>query len=70
MTPKWKLCDTIIDEAKMNYPVIVKPNGQGSTVGLRIVHNESELKPALEYAFNYDNSVFESFNFDSKCQFI
>ena len=57
MTPKWKLCDTVIDDAKMNYPVIVKPNSQGSTVGLRIVHNESELKPALEYAFNYDNSV-------------
>ena len=56
-TPKCKLCDTVIDDAKMNYPVIVKPNGQGSTVGLRIAHNESELKPALEYAFNYDNSV-------------
>ena len=56
-TPKWKLCDTVIDDAKMNYPVIVKPNGQGSTVGLQIAHNESELKPALEYAFNYDNSV-------------
>ena len=57
MTPKWKLCNTAIDDAKMNYPVIVKPNGQGSTVGLRIAHNESQLKPALEYAFNYDNSV-------------
>ena len=57
MTPKWKLCNTAIDDAKMNYPVIVKPNGQGSTVGLQIAHNESELKPALEYAFNYDNSV-------------
>ena len=57
MTPKWKLCDTVIDDAKMNYPVIVKPNGQGSTVGLQIAHNESELKPALEYAFNYDNNV-------------
>ena len=57
MTPKWKLCDTVIDDAKMNYPVIVKPNGHGSTVGLQIAHNESELKPALEYAFNYDNSV-------------
>ena len=57
MTPKWKLCDTVIDDAKMNYPVIVKPNCQGSTVGLGIAHNESELKPALEYAFNYDNSV-------------
>ena len=57
MTPKWKLCNTAIDDSKMNYPVIVKPNGQGSTVGLQIAHNESELKPALEYAFNYDNSV-------------
>ena len=57
MTPKWNLCNTAIHDAKMNYPVIVKPNGQGSTVGLQIAHNESELKPALEYAFNYDNSV-------------
>ena len=57
MTPKWNLCNTAIHDAKMNYPVIVKPNGQGSTVGLRIAHNERELKPALEYAFNYDNSV-------------
>ena len=57
MTPKWTLCHTAIHDAKMNYPVIVKPNGQGSTVGLQIAHNESELKPALEYAFNYDNSV-------------
>ena len=57
MTPKWNLCNTVIHDAKMNYPVIVKPNGQGSTVGLQIAHNESELKPALEYAFNYDNSV-------------
>ena len=57
MTPKWKLCDTVIDDAKMNYPVIVKPNGLGSTVGLRIAHNESELQTALENAYNYDNSV-------------
>ena len=57
MTPKWKLCDTVIDDTKMNYPVIVKPNGQGSTVGLQIAHNESDLIPAVEYAFNYDNSV-------------
>ena len=57
MTPKWNLCNTAIHDAKMNYPVIVKPNGQGSTVGLQIAHNEIELKPALEYAFNYDNSV-------------
>ena len=57
LTPKWKLYNNINDNDKFKYPLVVKPNGQGSTVGLRIVHNEEELKPALEHAFNYDTSV-------------
>jgi D-alanine-D-alanine ligase len=57
LTPKWKIYNKIIDNDKFNYPVIVKPNGQGSTVGLRIVHKKEELIPALNYAFNYDSSV-------------
>ena len=57
LTPKWKLYNSINDNDEFKYPLVVKPNGQGSTVGLRIVHNEEELKPALEHAFNYDTSV-------------
>ena len=57
LTPKWKLYNNIYDNDEFKYPLVVKPNGQGSTVGLRIVHNEEELKPALEHAFNYDTSV-------------
>ena len=57
LTPKWKLYNNINDNDEFKYPLVVKPNGQGSTVGLRIVHNDEELKPALEHAFNYDTSV-------------
>ena len=57
LTPKWKLYNNINDNDEFKYPLVVKPNAQGSTVGLRIVHNEEELKPALEHAFNYDTSV-------------
>ena len=57
LTPKWKLYNNINDNDEFKYPLVVKPNGEGSTVGLRIVHNEEELKPALEHAFNYDTSV-------------
>ena len=57
LTPKWKLYNNINDNDEFKYPLVVKPNGQGSTVGLSIVHNDEELKPALEHAFNYDTSV-------------
>jgi D-alanine--D-alanine ligase len=38
-------------------PLIVKPNAQGSTVGLRFVKEHDELCPALANAFAYDDSV-------------
>lgn len=39
------------------YPVIVKPNAEGSTIGCRIVRNETELIPAIDEAFRFDSSV-------------
>ena len=58
LTPKWDLSNNNnVDSEKFNYPLVVKPNNQGSTVGLRIVHNNKELKPALDYALKYDSSV-------------
>jgi len=38
-------------------PLIVKPNAQGSTVGLTFVENRNQLCPALLNAFAYDDSV-------------
>jgi len=50
------------EAAKLGYPLVVKPNAQGSTVGLSIVKKEDELKAAIELAFQYDSGVMlESF---------
>ena len=58
LTPKWQLLNNKrIDENEFNYPIVVKPNGQGSTVGLSIVNSDEEFEPALDFAFKYDSSV-------------
>lgn len=36
---------------------MVKPNSQGSTVGLSIVHSQAELQPAIELAGRYGDQV-------------
>lgn len=42
---------------KMNFPVVVKPNDQGSTVGLSIVKNEKQLTEALHLAAKYSDKI-------------
>jgi D-alanine-D-alanine ligase len=44
-------------ERALGWPVIVKPSKQGSTVGLSIVKEASELAPAIEEAFKHDDEV-------------
>ena len=41
----------------MKYPVIVKPSRLGSSIGVSIVKEESELDYALDTAFEFDSSV-------------
>jgi len=41
----------------MAYPVIVKPVRLGSSIGVSIVKNESELDYALDVAFEFDSDV-------------
>ncbi len=41
----------------LGWPVVVKPNKQGSTVGLTIVRAESQLHPAIELAERFDDEV-------------
>ena len=68
-TPKWFMFDlgnysiTQIDEkikSELGYPVVIKPNDEGSTVGLSIVQPDVEdvhLKKAINHAFTYTDSV-------------
>jgi len=39
------------------YPVVVKPNDQGSTVGLTVVEDEEQLAPAVKLAGEYSRHV-------------
>ena len=41
----------------MSYPVIVKPATLGSSIGVSIVKEESELDYALDVAYEYDKSI-------------
>jgi D-alanine-D-alanine ligase len=41
----------------LGYPIIVKPNKLGSSIGITVCHNKSELQKALDLAFCYDSDV-------------
>ena len=41
----------------IEYPIIIKPARLGSSIGVSIVKDESELDYALDTAYEYDNSV-------------
>jgi D-alanine-D-alanine ligase len=58
-TPNWEIVTRgqTLNEDNSEFPLVIKPNDQGSTVGLTIVHDESELGPALNLAYNYSSSV-------------
>jgi D-alanine-D-alanine ligase len=53
-TPEYCLADNI---ENVKYPCIVKPAREGSTIGISIVENESELKPAIDEARKFDDKV-------------
>ncbi len=48
-------------QALGGYPVVVKPNAQGSSVGVHIVVEASELEAALDDAFQYGAVLVEEF---------
>lgn len=58
-TPEWLMAPVHSDEIEqcLGYPVIVKPNKQGSTIGLTLVNSPEELESAISEAFRYDNEV-------------
>lgn len=60
LTPNWISIDKdeeILASHGIKYPLIVKPNDQGSTIGLTIVRNDKELEGAVDLARKYANVV-------------
>ena len=58
-TPRWKRIrkGKFIYKNEFDYPFVVKPNSEGSTIGLTIVHNENDYDSAVEEAFKYDDEI-------------
>jgi len=58
-TPKWLMAPVepsrVVEQ--LGLPVIVKPNSQGSTVGLTLVSEEADLPGALEEAAAFDAEI-------------
>jgi D-alanine-D-alanine ligase len=60
LTPNWIALssgDDVPMDHDLGYPVVVKPNSQGSTIGLTIVQDQSELADAVALARQYDSVV-------------
>lgn len=55
-TPRYTVCFAG-STFSFPYPFIVKPAHEGSTIGITIVKNESEVHKALTDAFRYDKKV-------------
>lgn len=43
--------------SSFSYPLVVKPNDQGSTFGLSVCKDETTIKKAMELAFSYSDKV-------------
>ena len=58
-TAEWLMAPVDADEAqaRLGYPLVVKPNKQGSTVGLTVVRSADQLDAAVQEAFRYDDEV-------------
>jgi D-alanine-D-alanine ligase len=58
-TPDWLMAPATPEEVEeqLGYPVVVKPNKQGSTVGLTVVKRREDLQTAIETASRYDDEV-------------
>jgi D-alanine-D-alanine ligase len=62
-TPHWMLLEAGVPGSALDvsllggYPLVVKPNAEGSTIGLSIVRHPSELQPAIAKAAEHDPQV-------------
>ena len=56
-TAEWESLYTVNDKPTVGLPFVVKPNEQGSTIGLNIVNNESEIETAIQEAFKHGSQI-------------
>jgi D-alanine-D-alanine ligase len=58
-TADWLMAPVDLESAaeRLGFPLVVKPNKQGSTVGLTIVHRLEEIQSAIEEAYRHDDEV-------------
>jgi D-alanine-D-alanine ligase len=58
-TPDWLMAPVTSAAvgAALVWPVVVKPNKQGSTVGLSVVREPEHLQAAIDQAFQFDDEV-------------
>jgi D-alanine-D-alanine ligase len=61
-TPDWihltKLDDLNMDELdRIGYPLVVKPNSGGSSVGVKIVYDKNTISSAIAEVFEWDSEV-------------
>jgi D-alanine-D-alanine ligase len=58
-TPEWLMAPAALEDVRqrLGFPLIVKPNGQGSTVGLTLVKRVEDLDAAVELAGSFDKQV-------------
>ncbi|MDQ6939519.1 MAG: ATP-grasp domain-containing protein, partial [Verrucomicrobiota bacterium] len=58
-TPDWLMAPINAEavERELGFPVIVKPNSQGSTIGLSLVRQKDELDAAIALAAKYDSEI-------------
>ena len=59
LTPDWLMAPADSDEVvrRLGYPVVVKPNREGSTVGLTVVKKPEDLEAAVKEAEKHDRQV-------------
>ena len=58
-TADWRMAPVNTDDVvqALGLPVVVKPNKQGSTVGLTVVRDAAKLQAAIEQGLRYDDEV-------------
>ncbi|MCU7557351.1 D-alanine--D-alanine ligase family protein [Macrococcus capreoli] len=56
LTPKWSIIDSENNNTIMA-PAVVKPNDNGSSIGVKVAENDDELKDAIDVAKQYSNTV-------------
>ena len=49
--------DNLILMHNFGFPLVIKPAGHGSSIGLSIIDKDEEIKPALDLAFQFDDRV-------------